>query len=222
MSTRWVFRNRDDAGLRLASELSARGYPKGPTIVLGIPNGGMVVAAQVARALGAELDLISVRRILHPHWPKASLGAVAADGTVLLNDLLIAEWGLDNETLGKAVRQAYREAQRRAAYFRGSRPTPVLSGKSVVLVDDTMISGYSMMVAAQSAQAQGAQEVVIAVPTLSVQAGWRAQALADSCICLTRPYPTVREAYRDYEPVPDEVVLRLLLQPQAVSKTVLA
>jgi predicted phosphoribosyltransferase len=220
-TTRWVFQNRDDAGKRLASELLARGYPKGPTVVLGIPNGGMKVAAHVAGALGAELDLISTRRILHPQWPKTSIGAVAADGTVLLNDLLIAEWGLNHEALDKAVRQAHREAKRQARYFRGSRPTPILSGKSVVLVDDSMVTGYTMMVAAQSAQVQGAERVVIAVPTASVQTSWRVQAWAERCICLTRPYPTIREAYRDYDPVEDDVVLRLLLEPQAISEAVL-
>jgi predicted phosphoribosyltransferase len=221
MNTRWIFRDRDDAGQRLASELVARGYPKGQTVVLGIPNGGMVVAVHVARTLRAEFDLISARRILHPQWPKTSIGAVAADGTVLLNDLLIAEWGLDNEVLGKAVRQAYREARRQATYFRGRRPLPLLSGKSVVLVDDAMITGYTMMVAAQSAQAQGAEHVVVAVPTASVQTTWRVQALAARCICLTRPYATIREAYRDYDPVPDRLVLRMLMEPQAISEAVL-
>jgi predicted phosphoribosyltransferase len=220
-TTRWIFKDRDDAGRRLASELLARGYPKGPTVVLGIPNGGMVVAAHVARALGAEYDLLSTRRILHPQWPKTSIGAVATDGTVLLNDLLIAEWALDRQELDKAVRLAHRDARRQAAYFRGSRPRPILSGKTVVLVDDAMISGYTMMVAAQSVQAQGAGRVVIAVPTASVQTSWRVRAWAESCVCLTRPYPTIREAYCDYETVSDEVVLRMLLQPQAVSDAVL-
>ncbi len=220
MNTRWVFRDREDAGRRLASELIARGYPKGPTIVLGIPNGGMIVAALVARALRAELDAICARKVLHPQWPKTSIGAVAADGTVLLNDLLIAEWGLDSDTLGRAVRRAYRDARQQAAYLRGSRPSPILSGKTVVLVDDALITGYTMMVAAQSVQAQGAEQVVIAVPTASVQTAWHVQTLADRCICLTRPYATTREAYRDFEPVPDEVVLRMLMQPQTITEAV--
>jgi len=220
MNTRWVFRDREDAGRRLASELITRGYPKGPTVVLGIPNGGMIVAALVARALGAELDAICARKVLHPQWPKTSIGAVAADGTVLLNDLLIAEWGLDSDTLGRAVRRAYRDARQQAAYLRGSRPSPIFSGKTVVLVDDALITGYTMMVAAQSVQAQGAERVVIAVPTVSVQTAWHVQTLADRCIYLTRPYATTREAYRDFEPVPDEVVLRLLMQPQTITEAV--
>jgi len=220
MNTRWVFQNRQDAGRRLASELAARNYPKGPTVVLGIPNGGMAVAAPVARVLGTELDIISARRVLHPQWPKTSIGAVAADGTLLLNDLLIAEWGLDSETLDKAVRRAYRQARREEAYFRGSRPSPILTGKTVILVDDGLITGYTMMVAAQSVQSQGAEHVVVAVPTASVQTSWRIRAMADSSVCLTRPYATPREAYRDFEPVPDEFVLRLLLEPQAVFETV--
>lgn len=213
----WVFRDREDAGERLASELISRGYPKGPTVVLGIPNGGVVVAAPIAHALGTELDMICACTVPHPQWPKTSLGAVTADGIMLLNDLLIAEWGLDSDTLRWAVHRAYHDAQLQATCLRGSRPLPALTGKTVVLVNDALMTGYTMMVAAQSAQAQGAQCVVIAVPTASVQTSWRVRALADGCVCLTRPYATIRDAYRDFDPVPDEVVLRLLVEPREIS-----
>jgi putative phosphoribosyl transferase len=137
-----LVRNREHAGAQLATRLEAL-YQQ-DVLVLGIPRGGVPVAAQIARRLNADLDVVVVRKLGAPCQPELAVGAVAADGSRYLNDALIQEMGVTAEVLEWLIRSETAEARGRAACFRGSRPPPRIEGRTVVIVDDWLSTGATM------------------------------------------------------------------------------
>ena len=205
-----VFADRDEAGRRLAARL---GHLRGaPVVVLGLPRGGVPVAFQVARALGAPLDVIIVRKLGVPFQPELGMGAVGEGGVRVLNPAIIHAAGVsDNEVAAVQAReQAAVEA--RAARYRDRRPRQPLDGRVAVVVDDGIATGSTARAACQIARALGAARVVLAVPV--APPGWQARIGADAdelvCVGTPRGFFAIGQFYARFPQVSEEEVIAYL------------
>jgi putative phosphoribosyl transferase len=209
---RWSrYRSRRDAGRVLADEVAAR-LPEGPVVVLGLPRGGVPVAAEVAQRLGAPLDVLTVRKVGTPGHVELAIGAVASGGLVVRNDALIARLGLRAHEVAARVDVARRELAERDARLRGDRPRPALSGTTVVLVDDGLATGATMRVAIAAVRAASAARVVVAVPVGPPDTVAAIAALADEVVCPRQPpdFVAVGQWYREFGETTDAEVIALL------------
>ncbi len=160
-----LYKDRAQAGELLAAEL-ARRRPKDP-IVLGIPRGGVPVGEPAAKALDCPLDVIVLRKIPIPWSPEAGFGAVTLDKTVVLNERLVSQERITRAMIEEGVKEVYKEVLRRDRVYRGGRPFPALKGKTAVIVDDGLASGFTMLAAVKYAKSRGASRVVVASPVSS-------------------------------------------------------
>jgi putative phosphoribosyl transferase len=156
------FSDRDDAGRRLGAALLA--YHGQDVVVLGLPRGGVAVAYQVASALGAPLDVIVVRKLGLPWQPEVAMGAVGEDGVMVTNDSVIAMGGVTATELAQEVAREREEVARRSRRFREVAPKLTVAGRVAVIVDDGVATGATARAACLVARAEGAEEVVLAVP----------------------------------------------------------
>ncbi len=208
------FADRHDAGRQLAAHLTdpARvpAVPLGPAaLVLGLPRGGVLVAAPVAAALGADLDVLAVRKLGLPGRPELAMGALAAVGEEVervRSDDVLAGVDVDDEAAAAVYRAELAELHRRRSAYRGDRPPPVVAGRTVVLVDDGLATGATMRAALAAVRRSGPAAVVVAVPVGSVGAG--AGLAADEVVCLVTPQPfgAVGRWYADFGEVTDDGV----------------
>lgn len=207
-----AYRDRTEAGQELAGQV-ARLELAGPPVVLALPRGGVPVALPVARALRAPLDVLVVRKIGAPWQPEFALGAIASGGIVLRDAGALA----DPEVFDAVLAQERHELARRERLFRGDRAPPALAGRSVVLVDDGLATGSTMLVAVRAARAAGATEVIAAAPVGSREAAARIAAEADVTVVPSQPDPffAVGEWYAAFPQVEDDEVRRLLAAPAA-------
>ena len=206
---RTSFRNREEAGRSLAARLSdLRGDD---VVVLGIPRGGVEVAAVVADALGAPLDVVIPRKVGAPRNPELGLGAVAGD-VVVLDDRLIEALGVDESYLRREVEQQRREIERRETLYRGGRPPLDLADRTAIVVDDGVATGGTAAAALRWARAKGAAKVILAVPVAPPDAVRRLAQDCDQVIALATPihFYAVGQWYDDFAQVPDERVVELL------------
>lgn len=208
------FADRADAGRRLAALLVA-GAPSDP-VVVGLPRGGVPVAAEVARALDAPLDVLIVRKVGVPRQPELAMGAVGEEGAVVRNLDVMRAAGVDEQTLRAAERRERTEVERRAELFRGARPPEPLAGRTAVIVDDGIATGATVRAACAIARARGAAKIAVAVPVAppEVLAELRAGAHpdADEVVCLEAPddFMAVGMHYVDFRQTADEEVIRIL------------
>ena len=204
-----VFTDRLGAGRQLAEELLRRGYSGENTVVLAIPCGGVPVAYSVAKALRAPLDLIIPRKIPIPSNPEAGFGAVTADGTVILNQPLVAQLSLPPEEIAALAQRVLGEVQRRVQEYRGNRPPPELKGKTVILIDDGLASGFTMIAAVRAARRQEPTKVIVAVPVSPASSVRRVEPLVDELVCLiireTRSF-AVASFYQHFPDLTDDEV----------------
>ena len=204
------FLDRVDAGRQLARVLlHHRGTD---ALVLGLPRGGVPVAAEVADALEAELDVLVVRKLGVPGHEELAMGAVAGGGLRVLNQDVLSRLGLSASVVeGATARAAAVVADRERAY-RGDRPAPVLRGRRVVLVDDGLATGATMRVAVRAVTGAGASPVVVAVPVAPPSACEALRALADEVVCLHTPssFLAVGAWYDDFSETSDDEVRSLL------------
>ncbi|HUF27006.1 MAG TPA: phosphoribosyltransferase family protein [Gemmatimonadaceae bacterium] len=205
-----AFRSRSDAGDRLSERLTS--YRGQHALVLGIPRGGVPVAAAVARALEAELDVLVARKLGSPISAELAMGAVTADGGRYLNDATIRDLGITSEYVERATKREMAEAARRESRFRGNAPPLSIAGRAVMLVDDGLATGATMIAAARSVRARKPARLVIAVPVGSAGACAQLAGEADEVVCLASPEPfwAVGVYYRDFAQTEDEEVERLL------------
>lgn len=216
------YRDREEAGRILASQLSD--YRNKDLIILAIPNGGVPVAAIIAEELGAELHLMIVRKLQIPDNPEAGFGALTSDGSLLLNQRLIEHLGLTEADTKKQKEKALKSIRSRQKYFGERAEPPSLHGRTVVIVDDGLASGFTMEAAVQSAKNQGAERIIIAVPTSSMSAYRRLSSKADTIICpdISRlPIFAVANAYQNWYDLDEKEVLHLLenLEKRKMQKT---
>ncbi len=197
------FRDRREAGRRLAGLLAGEKGPR--TTVLGLPRGGVVVAAEVARALGAPLDVLVVRKLGSPSMPEFALGAIAEGGVVYATRGSLR--GLE-----EVLRRETAELERRVLRFRGGRPPPDLRGRTAILVDDGIATGSTVQAAVRAARQLGADRVVVAAPVVAPQSAEALGEVADAVVFVDAPEPflAVGAFYDDFTQVEDDEVARAL------------
>jgi len=205
-----IYRDRDDAGASLAQELER--YRGEHPVVLGIPRGGVPVAAQVAQRLGAELDVIVARKLGAPGHEELAIGAVTADGARFLNQGAVRSLAVGEGYLDRITARETAEARRREQRFRGAQGPVALRGRLVILVDDGLATGATMRAAARAIRARGAGRLVIAAPVGSADAVAALSTEADEVVCPRQPEPFIAIGlhYRDFPQVDDDAVLELL------------
>ncbi|GAA4487527.1 phosphoribosyltransferase [Microbacterium panaciterrae] len=210
------FQDRVDAGRRLAARLVAD--PPPDAVVLGLPRGGVPVAAEVARALGAPLDVLVVRKVGVPWHEELAMGAVGEEGATVRNPDVVRDSGVDEHTLRAAERRERIEVERRAGLFRGGRAPASLAGRTALIVDDGIATGATVRAACAIARARGAARVVVAVPVgppdaLAALRGG-ADPDADEVICLEAPdgFMSVGMHYVDFRQTSDAEVVALLAE----------
>jgi len=209
---RGPFRDRTGAGSVLAEHLAA--YRERDPIVIGLPRGGVVVAAEVARALGAELDIAIVRKIGAPGNPELAVGAVGEGGVVVRNGDLLALLGLSEAAFRRRTDAAAGEVQERADRLRPDHGVAPVAGRLVIVVDDGLATGATAEAAVAVMRARGAVEVAVGVPVGAPEAVARLAAVADRVICVDTPRSLggVGAWYEDFTPVTEDEVVRLLRQ----------
>ncbi len=205
-----LYRDRVDAGARLARELEE--YRGERPVVLGIPRGGVPVAAEVARRLGGELDVMVARKLGAPGHEELAIGAVTADGARYLNSEILQAVGVDDRYLEQITARQTAEAAKREARFRGPHGPLELHGRTVILVDDGLATGATMRAAARAVRARGPARLIIAVPVGAREAVAALAEDADRVVCPAQPEPFIAIGlhYEDFDQVGDEEVLALL------------
>ena len=204
------FKDRRDAGRRLAAllEQSRRERP----VVVGIPRGGVPVAAAVARALGAPLDVAVVRKIGAPQNPEYAIGALAEGGVHVLSEQAVHALRLTEGERAALIARVEGELEQRLRRYRGSRPPLELTGRTAILVDDGLATGRSALAAVRSLRRRGAARVILAVPVAARQSAQSLSDEADEVVCVKMPVDlwAVGYWYEDFSPTTDAEVAALL------------
>jgi len=205
-----MFRNREDAALRLAAKLKGRELHD--PLVLAIPRGGVVTGAVVAKELGADLDVVLSRKLRAPMQPELAVGAVSEDGRVYLNHYAKDVFGLTNDYLGQERDHQLAEIARRQKLFRDVRPAASITDRSVIVTDDGIATGSTMIAALRTVKAQKPHEMIVAVPVSSPDRLEEIRRMCDDVVCLLSPreFYAVGQFYEDFSPVEDEQVVDLL------------
>jgi putative phosphoribosyl transferase len=206
-----IFENRFDAGHQLAGRLSE--FAGRNTVVLGIPNGGMAVALAVALPLKADLDLVISRKIPLPLSPEGGFGSITDDGTMILNEDLVKQTGLTQQQIDYQVGQVRQDIRARSLLYRRDKRPTTLTGRTVILVDDGLASGYTMRAAIASVKNRKPEKVVVAVPVGPEAIVEEIKKLAGrvvTCAVGTEKVFYVSDYYRSWYDVSDEDVLAYL------------
>ncbi|MFI4985491.1 MAG: phosphoribosyltransferase family protein [Solirubrobacterales bacterium] len=207
-----LFADRHDAGRRLAALL---GDFRGESpVVVGIPRGGVPVAAEVARALGAPLDLVVVRKVGAPENPEYAIGALAESEVSVIDDATVRALGLGTAELEAVVGQARRELDERLARYQGKRPRLAVAGRTVLLVDDGLATGRTAQAAARSLRERGAARVILAVPVAARESARELRSWVDEVVCVEMPEHlwAIGLLYEDFSPTSDAEVAALLAE----------
>lgn len=209
-----LFRDRREAGDVLAQKLASY-RDRNDLLVLGLARGGVPVAAQVATALHAPLDVFLVRKLGVPQWQELAMGALASGGGVVINDSLVRSLGITDEQVQSAIERENEELHRRESAYRGGRPPADVAGKTVILVDDGIATGASMLAAVRAVRANAPRQVVVAVPVGPSSTCRELATEADDVICAAMPpgFEAVGQAFDDFHQVTDDEVRELLGAP---------
>ncbi len=204
------FRDRRDAGGQLAQALEAyRG--EGP-VVFALPRGGVPVAYEVARALGAPLDVLVARKLGAPDQPEFGIGAVAPGGVRVLNEYAVGRLGIPAEYLDRITAQETAEVERRLRHFRGDRPEAPVAGRTAILVDDGLATGVTARAAVEALRLRGPGRLVLAAPVCAAQTAQLVRPEVDSLVCLRCPpdLGAIGFWYSNFDQTPDEEVVGLM------------
>lgn len=207
-----IFEDRADAGRRLALKLLI--YEKENPIVLSLPRGGVAVGYEIARALKAPLDVIVARKLSLPEYEELGIGAIAPGGVCVMNRQ-VEEWqSLTGAELQQIIARETDEMNRRLRLYRGDRPLPDLTGRTVILADDGAATGMTAQAAVQSVRRQQTRRLVLAIPVCASETAQRLEAMVDDLICDSIPasFRAVGLWYRDFAQTTDQKVIDLLRQ----------
>lgn len=216
-----VFRDRDDAGERLGAALE--GFRDDDPVVLGLPRGGVPVAARVAEALGAPLDVIVVRKLGAPNQPELAVGAIGEDGARVTNADVMRMTGTTPADLARVEERERSVLQHRLERLRALRPREPLSGRTALLVDDGIATGATMRAAVNVARSHGARKVVVAAPVAPPDVVNMLRLHADAVVVLDEPaeFGAVGRWYHEFDTVTDDEVMRLVHAAMATHSEVL-
>lgn len=204
------FRNRIEAGRALGEEMASGAWTD--PLVLALPRGGVPVAEHVALAIGAQLDLIVSRKIGSPSNPEMGIGAVGPDGNVVLDQLLIRRLNVDAQYIDDESRLELAEIHRRLSAYRGARPYPSITGRDVIVVDDGIATGYTVMAAVRSLRGNHPHRVVVATPVCPPDTLHWLQQEVDMIVSLAVPegFAAVGQFFADFTQVSDAEVIEIL------------
>ena len=205
-----MFHDREDAARKLAATLQE--FKSRNSLVLAIPRGGVVTGAVLARELGGDLDVVLSRKLRAPDQPELAIGAISEDGKVHLNRGTVEALGVTEEYLEQEQRHQLSEIARRKKLFRSVRPETPATGRTVIVTDDGIATGSTMMAALQTIRAQQPQELVVAVPVAPFDRLPEFEERCDKLVCLHSPteFWAVGQFYENFQTVEDEEVLELL------------
>jgi predicted phosphoribosyltransferase/alpha-beta hydrolase superfamily lysophospholipase len=204
-----IYRDRKDAGEKLAMALKEKGYEN--PVVLGIPRGGVPLAVEVARAIHGELGVVVARKLGAPWNPELAIGATTAIGVTYVNSAVAAEVGADEAYIEAEKQRQVQEAQRREELFDSSR-RPKVEGRTVIVVDDGIATGATAIAAVRSIKAEGAKQVILAIPVGPPETVRQLRDEADEVVCLDENpgFWAVGQFYAEFNPVSDQEVRRTL------------
>ncbi len=205
------FHDRHDAGRRLAAEL--REYAARPdVIVLALPRGGVPVGAEISEALRVPLDVFVVRKLGVPWQEELAMGAIASGGVRVLDEDMIRAARVGREDVERVSAMEQRELERREHHYRGDRPFPTLTGRTVILVDDGLATGSTMRAAVMAIRRAGPARIVVAVPVAAPETCDAFREIADEIVCAETPEPfyAVGLWYEDFTQTSDDEVFELL------------
>jgi putative phosphoribosyl transferase len=205
-----LFADRRDAGRQLAKRLMPLRAQR--PVILALPRGGVPVAHEIAVSLGAPLNVLAVRKLGAPENPEYGVGAVAEDGTVVINQQAVAGLGIRRGDLERIIAREAAELRRRVGRYRHGRPLIDLAGRTVIVVDDGVATGVTDAAALRAVRKRGPREVILAVPVCAPDAAEHLATEADEVVCLQAPAQLdgVGRWYGDFEQVSDEEVIALL------------
>lgn len=205
-----MFRHRAEAASQLAERFKGRALTD--PLVLAIPRGGVVTGEVLARELGADLDVVLSRKLRAPEQPELAIGAVCEDGEVYLNGYVCDYLGVPEDYLEAERRHQMAEIARRKALFRAARPQAPVAGRSVIVTDDGIATGSTMIAALQSVRALRPRELIVAVPVASPDRLPEIRSLCDEVVCLSTPeeFWAIGQFYEDFTQVTDEEAVELL------------
>ncbi|MFH1775054.1 MAG: phosphoribosyltransferase family protein [Chloroflexota bacterium] len=204
-----LFDDRRDAGRKLTDELVE--YLDQPVVVLGIPNGGVTIALEVARLLKADFEFVISRKIPLPFNTEAGLGSITDDGTMIINEEVVAKMGLTQQQIHDQASEVRTAIRQRTLLYRGDRPLISVVGKTAIIIDDGLATGYTMMAAVQSVRRRRPKEVIAAVPVASAAAAKLVEEKADRVVtCFTGSSPEfyLSDFYRQWYEISDDEVVR--------------
>lgn len=210
-----LFRDREEAGRALAERI-AEEVPDSNILVLALPRGGVPVGFEVARILHAELDVFLVRKLGLPGQEELAIGAIASGGVRVLNDNLVRQLRVSDDLINRVARREQKELERRERLYRENRPAPAVRDRTVVLVDDGLATGATMLAASRALRPQGARRIIVAAPVASRQACDDFRTEVDQVICAATPEPFMAVGiwYEHFSQTTDEEV-RILLDRAA-------
>jgi putative phosphoribosyl transferase len=214
-----AFRDRREAGRLLALRLAA--YANRPDVlVLALPRGGVPVAFEVARALGAPLDVFVVRKLGVPGHEELAMGAIATGGVRVLNDQVVRALRIPEYVIEAVAEKEWQELARRERLYRGDRPFPEVRGRTVILVDDGLATGTTMQAAVRALRRQQAARIVVAVPVAAPETCQELSEEVDDIVCAATPEPfqAVGLWYEDFSQTTDEEVGDLLARSAAAGR----
>ncbi len=204
------FRDRSEAGQKLADKLNHfRGLEP---LILAVPRGGVIVAEPVCNYLGGELDLIITRKIGAPYQSELAIGAVSGDGLIMLNDQLVSRLNVDYEYINKRAGKEQKEIRRRMNDYRGNQLMPEVDGRLVILIDDGVATGYTLLAALRSLQKKQPAKLILAVPIGPADTFSILDHEVDELIFIDAPahFAAVGQFYRDFSQVDDQEVKIIL------------
>lgn len=213
------FEDRSEAGRLLADRLQAYAGQPG-VVVLGLARGGVPVAGEVARHLGAPLDVLVVRKLGVPCQEELAMGAIAPDGVCVLNDDLIDRLGIEGDAIGAVRLQQEKELQRREQLYRGKRARGEMCGKTIIVIDDGIATGATMHAAVAYLRRQHPTKIVVAAGVIASDTFRKLKDWADDVIAVTVPddLHSVGEWFRDFSQTTDDEVRRLLTATDRIPK----
>lgn len=213
-----IFEDREEAGAYLAQSLESVRWQN--AIVLAIPSGGVPIGLTIASHLNLPFDLLIIRKIPIPGNTEAGFGAISLEGDIMLNDSIVRMLGMTRQEIEELARPVREELASRNRIFRKDRPWPDLKGKVVILADDGLASGYTMMIAARMVRRQEPERIVVAVPTASLHTIRLVAEEVDMILCpnvRTGSYFAVADAYRNWYDLSREDVVDLLRKHKFLS-----